>query len=177
MTTDGRVTRASFAEAADDLAVRVLDALDGADPGTLADHVDSCADLTTALGAVRLVGADVFAPHLLLDRPLDVRDVAVVTESFTHYPALGDAHTREQGVTAWRDWATLTALSLLTGPDGEVVTTPPPHDVSTVLGPVERWQQWSVHVAQLHPLALPGLDGPVADAVGREPRALVRGAV
>ncbi|ONI87798.1 hypothetical protein ALI22I_20975 [Saccharothrix sp. ALI-22-I] len=169
----------SIADAAATLAGRILDAFHGDEFTGLADHVDSCADQVVALGAVRLVGADVFAPHLLLSRPLAGRDVAVVADSFAYFPAVGEPDTHERRVTAWRDWATATVLTRLagTGPDEAVVFAPPPDTASAVLGPADAWQQWSVHVAQLSPLALPEVGGPVVEAVGREGKALARGAV
>ncbi|KJY39482.1 hypothetical protein VR45_02550, partial [Streptomyces sp. NRRL S-495] len=39
------------------------------------------------------------------------------------------------------------------------------------------WQAWSVRMAQLSALALPGLDGPVHDAAREHTLALARGAV
>jgi hypothetical protein len=44
-----------------------------------------------------------------------------------------------------------------------------------VLGSTDDWQRWSVVVAQLSPLAAPGADGPVVEAVIRGRLALARG--
>ncbi|WP_121011347.1 hypothetical protein [Saccharothrix australiensis] len=58
---------------------------------------------------------------------------------------------------------------------GASCATGTPGDPADVLGPVEEWPRWSAVVAQLYPLALPGVDGPVVAAVSREPLALARG--
>lgn len=161
----------SCARDAADLAGRVLGALSGSGGVGLADFLDSCADPTAGLGAVRLVGADVFLPHVVLNRPLDAQDVEVVTASFEVFPPVTDAAAPEQRVMAWHDWSTARLLAGLTG-DPAVAT---PDDPDGVLGPVTEWARWSVAVAQLSSLAHPGATGPVVDAVAAQPLALCRG--
>ncbi|WP_367128752.1 hypothetical protein [Saccharothrix sp. HUAS TT1] len=185
MTGSG-VGQRAYADAAAALAGRVLDAVRGGGEVDLAGFLDSCADAATGLGAVRVVGADVFAPHLVLGRPLAVEDQVVVARSLDVFPAVAGAPARERGVAAWRDWATARLLDLFAG--APVPSTPssadPPTspeaaalpDVDTVLGPAADWPRWSVVVAQLSPLAQPTVDGPVAPAVAREALALARGA-
>lgn len=169
--TGSSVGQLSYLDAASTLAGRVLGAFQGVGVLGLADFLDSCADVKAGLGAVRLVGADVFAPRLLLGRSLDARDLAVVTDSLAVFPAVARPATQEQLVVAWRDWATTQLLSRLTDASAH-----PAPDAGGVLGPVADWPRWSVVVAQLSSLALPALDGPVARVVAHEPRALARGA-
>ncbi|MFI9816988.1 hypothetical protein [Saccharothrix variisporea] len=173
MTTGGRVAETSLAGAADVLAGQVVDALRGRERPGLVAHVEACGDRTVVLGAVRLVGSDLFAPHLLADHLLDPGDVEVVSDSFACFPVVRAPASHEQHVTAWRDWATATALLRLADP-GEP-DPGPPGDAETVLGDPAEWRTWSVHVAQLAPLALPGLGGPVVDAVFGQPLAVGRG--
>jgi hypothetical protein len=172
VTTEGHVGQASYANAAAALAGRVLDAVHGTGEVGLAHFLDSCADATAGLGAVRLVGADVFAPRLLLDRPLDPRDVEIVDESFAVFPCLAAPVPPGQRVMAWRDWATAGLLARL---DGRGPVAPPPVDAAQVLGDSEDWQRWSVAVAQLSPLAQHGAGGVIADLVCRDRVELVRG--
>lgn len=170
MTAGGRVVGTSIADAAVAVARRVLDALRSDGDVGLAAHLDSWSDSTAALGAVRLVGADVFAPRLLLGRPPEVADVEVVAESFRVFPPVAEPVTHEQRVTAWRDWGLLRAT--------DAAWLPPPWaDADPVLGSARDWPRWSVRAAQLSPLALPGIGGPVVEAVHRDASALARGAV
>jgi hypothetical protein len=169
VTAESQVGQASYANAAAVLAGRVLDAVQGTGGVGLAGFLDSCVDVTAGLGAVRLIGADVFAPHLLLDRPPDAGDIGVVDESFAVFPPATASATPEQRVMAWRDWATGRVLARLTE---RVSVGPPPPEV---LDDTEDWQGWSVVAAQLSPLAQPGADGPVVEAVRQGRVALARG--
>ena len=65
MTTEGHVGQASYANAAAALAGRVLDAVHATAEVGLARFLDTCADATVGLGAVRVVGADVFVEYPL----------------------------------------------------------------------------------------------------------------
>lgn len=172
MQADGPPVRTSLTDAASALARHVLDALDGAGDVGPADYVDSCPDTTAALGAVRLLGADLFAPQVLLGRALDPRDAAVVAESFAAYPPVVHPATREQRVPAWRDRAAGRLLALLSA-TGE----PAPFPAGTApLDPAEGWRHWSLQLARLSPLALPGVGGPVTAAARAGGTALARGA-
>ncbi|MEU4805806.1 hypothetical protein [Actinosynnema sp. NPDC023587] len=155
------------------LADRVLGALRGSGGVGLAEFLDSCADPTSGLGAVRLVGGDVFLPHVVLDRPLSSQDAEVVAASFEVFPPVVAPATHEQRVMAWCDWSTTRELARLSG-DAPVAT---PEDPVAVLGPVREWARWSIAVAQLSSLAYPGAAGPVVEAVRAQPVALCRGAV
>lgn len=168
--------RVSLADAATELAGRVLDAVRGAGGVGLVDYVEACADEKTALGAVRLLGADLFAPQLVADRPLDPREAAVVAESFAVFPPVTGAASAEQRVASWRDWAAVRLLARFFGPEPDGPAITPPDTAAAVLGPVEDWPRWSATAARLSPLALPEVDGPVVAAVAREPLAVARGA-
>ncbi|MGX7826280.1 hypothetical protein ACTG9Q_14420 [Actinokineospora sp. 24-640] len=179
VVADGQVAQASLRDACAVLAGRVLDAVANADELDLPGYLDSYPDVTSGLGAVRLLGADVFAPHLLLNHPTDPRDLGIVTESFACFPPTTDLDTHEQRIAAWRDWATVLLVARLTGqdPHDPAVAPPPPETLTAILGDPARWQRWSLSAAQLSPLALPGINGPVVEAICREKRALCRGVV
>jgi len=193
VTSEGAVGRRSYAGTAAELAGHVLGALAEGGPVRISAFFDSCADVVAGLGAVRLVGADVFASHVLPGHPLEARDAGVVADAFGAFPPVYQPVTQEQRVMAWRDWAMVRLLTRLTGERSATpapaelwqdwgVTRPVPARVARtpgepadVLGPPEDWRRWSVVVAQLSALALPGVGGPVVEAVAREPLALGRG--
>ncbi|MBW4716428.1 hypothetical protein [Saccharothrix obliqua] len=162
--------RTSLADAATALARHVLDALDGVGEVGLADCVDSRSDATAVLGAARLIGADLFAPQVLLGRALDPRDAESVIDSFAVFPPVIEPVTPEQRVRAWRDWATARLLARLVGTAEPAV----PVD-NTPLDAHDDWPRWSVRAAQLSSLALPGVGGPVVEAVRCGRQALARG--
>lgn len=195
-------SRTAYADSAADLACSALDALRGAG-GTamVAAHVDSAEDDTAALAAVRVVGADTFAPHLLNGAVLHPLDAAAVARSFTVFPPpqtvpqSPPAGPAEPWVMAWRDWATASMLERFAaeGEAAEVVSlyAAQPSEAPLLarrvgLRPAEApspgpardlgWAEWSVRMGQLSSLALPGLDGPVHAAARRAPLALARGA-
>lgn len=83
-------SHSAFAEAADALAVSVLGALSGTGGAVqLARYVDDAPDTLAALAAVRVLGADVFSPHLLGGDPFQAQDAAVVAKAFDAFPASG----------------------------------------------------------------------------------------
>jgi hypothetical protein len=178
MTAADGVVQTCFADAASDLAGRVLTALHTDGKVDLPAFVDASADATAALAAVRVVGADIFVPYALLDRPLDTADARVVADSFAVFPAVSTPATPEQWVMAWRDWATVRLMLHLTGSQASGIanSTPDPRSVPVSLGDARLWQQWSVRAAQLSPLALSLLDTAVTAAVAKQATVLALGA-
>ncbi|MCZ4122249.1 hypothetical protein [Streptomyces sp. H39-S7] len=195
-------SRTAYADSAADLARSALDALHGAG-GTamVAAHVEGADDGAAALAAVRVVGADTFAPHLLTGAALHPLDAAAVARSFTVFPPpqgvpqSPPAGPAEPWVMAWRDWATGSMLARFAadGAAAEVVALYATQPAEAPLlarrvglrpaeapsdGPARDlgWAEWSVRMGQLSSLALPGLDGPVHAAARRAPLALARGA-
>ncbi|CAM5691019.1 hypothetical protein SALBM135S_08980 [Streptomyces alboniger] len=171
-------SRTAYAASAADLALRALDALRGIEGTALvARHVEEAADPKAALAAIRVVGADLFAPHLLTDAVPRPEDAMAVVQSFTVFPPpvsvpqAPPGGAAEPWIAAWRDWATATLLARFS--DGALLA-PPPTEAPAPEDP--DWQRWSVRMGQLSPLALPGLDGPVHAAARAAPLALARGA-
>jgi hypothetical protein len=173
-------SRAAYAASAAELSRRTLDALTGVGGAAVAAaHVEAAADRTAALAALRVVGADTFAPHLLAGAPLTDADAAAFDHCFALFPpAAGHAPPPPAGpeapwVIGWRDWATATLRALL---PGGAATAAVPRPQPAGASPDADWNRWSVLMGQLCSLALPGLDGPVHAAARNAPLALARGA-
>lgn len=176
--------RAAYTEATADLAHRVLGALRGAgDTAPLAAFVERHADPKTALAAVRIVGADALAPYAFGRGAPHPGDVATVRQAAGVFPAPVFAPPPPEGstedwVVAWRDWATARLLENHVDPvageaGGPEVTEPA---IGPVLAAEGAWRPWAALLAQLSPLSLPGVDGPVAEAARRHPVSLARAA-
>ncbi|MFB8030512.1 hypothetical protein ACFQ6U_15625 [Streptomyces sp. NPDC056465] len=164
-------SHSAFAEAADALAARVLGAFTGTgDAVQLARYVDDAPDTLAALAAVRVLGADVFSPHLLTGQAFEPQDAAVVVKAFDAFPA---SDTTEEATVARRDHATAVLLARLSGDDTLRELAPEP--TGDALPAAGEWSAWSVRMAQLAPLATPGLDGPVHGAARGGALALSRG--
>ncbi|MER6553136.1 hypothetical protein FKO01_37345 [Mesorhizobium sp. B2-3-3] len=165
-------SHSAFAEAADALAVSVLGALSGTGGAVqLARYVDDAPDTLAALAAVRVLGADVFSPHLLGGDPFQAQDAAVVAKAFDAFPASG---APDEPAVAHRDHATAVLLARLSGDDTlRTVAPAPPEDAA--LAPRDDWSGWCVLMAQLAPLATLGLDGPVHEAARAGVLSLSRG--
>ncbi|RLU85853.1 hypothetical protein CTZ27_26140 [Streptomyces griseocarneus] len=170
-------SRADFAAAADDLAIRVLSALRGAgDTALVAGHIDSAPDALAALAAIRVIGADTFSPYVLAGAPFHAEDAAAVARSFEAFPLPGTGPTAptDERTAAWRDWATAQLLARVGGETTWRVDAAQPED-DRALADTADWQRWCVRMAQLATLAQPGLDGPVHEAARGAALPLSRG--
>ncbi|MGP3927581.1 hypothetical protein [Streptomyces sp. 8N616] len=159
MPVTGTAPRAEYAEAVEELATRVLGALEGAeDTGLLAGFLRNADDIKAALAAVRALGADALAPYVLRGVPVGAEEADAVAEAHRVFPLVG-AGPADALVMAWRDWATARVLASSGRP---VLDAPQPGDMLEEPGGEDGtgWQSWSVRMAQLAPLALPGPDGP-----------------
>ncbi|WP_030659505.1 hypothetical protein [Streptomyces rimosus] len=204
--------RTAHSESADQLARRALDALQGTGGAAVAAaHVESASsgsdgDPAVALGAVRILGADVLAPYILTGQSppageTETLGLALGALPPTDPPPAAPPDGPEQAWTmAWIDWGLSTALSRLDparspAPAAPLPQAPPRCDDSAPrhLPPTpapeggdrahgsdgtarEGWVPWSVRMGQLASLALPGLDGPVHDAARSGVLGLARGA-
>ncbi|MFJ9041587.1 hypothetical protein ACIRF8_34100 [Streptomyces sp. NPDC102406] len=184
------------------MARRVLDALRGAGhTAVVAGHLEDAAALTpqeqvAALGAVRLLGADVLAPCLLTGRTPPAEETAALAAALDALPpqqpppAAPPTGPEPPWVRGWIDWSLITVLARLDPafvPPATPEPPPPPHcDAPTAPrrtpatvhadGTRQGWVPWSVLMGQLAPLALPGLDGPVHQAARSAATGLARGA-
>ncbi|MER5768740.1 hypothetical protein [Streptomyces sp. NPDC001985] len=156
------------------LAGRVLNALRGREdsPG-LAVHVQEAMDAKAALAAVRVLGPDLFAPALSASVPVAPGDREVVAEALRVFPPEPD----DPPEAACLGRATITLLSQCghepvvtldsaagAAPGGAPPAAEHPH-----------WRPWAQRMAQLSPLALPGVRGPVSEQAIRRVLALNRG--
>ncbi|MFE1959411.1 hypothetical protein [Streptomyces sp. NPDC059479] len=151
----------------------------------VAEHVESERDPGAALAAIRILGADVLAPAVLGGAAFHPLDAEAVALSFTALPPSRveplppPAGPEEPWLMAWRDWGTVTLLTVLTSGDTARMTAPRPSSPPAGAPAVEDgtgWAAWSVRMGRLCALALPGLESPVHDAARAAPLALARGA-
>lgn len=98
----------------------------------VAEHVERAEDPKTALAAIRVVGADTFAPYLLADAVFHPQDAAAVTQSFALFPppvSTPDpppAGAAEPWLVAWRDWAMAALLARFAEAEASGVRAPRP---------------------------------------------------
>ncbi|WP_405020122.1 hypothetical protein OHV05_27920 [Kitasatospora sp. NBC_00070] len=152
--------RDAYAAAVEQVAGRALDAVTGAGGAvTLTDPTS-----TAELAALRVLGPDLFAAQLLARAPLASVTTASLAAALLAFPPGPAAPVGQDDlVVAWLDHVAGFLAGRAVPQPGEV---PDP----------EHWPRWSVRMAQLAPLALPGLDGPVHRAARQQPLALARGA-
>ncbi|MGH3790485.1 MAG: hypothetical protein ACRDRU_29950 [Pseudonocardiaceae bacterium] len=162
--------RAVYATAVETLAGSVVRALTGADDAfQLADQLPaegSSAECRAGLAAVRVLGPDALAPFVLAGHLFGPDDIEVVETSIRTFPApepdLDAAADDTVLVRVLRDWATGETLTRL----GAIsYARPYPAPTGASVGYDRGWLAWGGLLAQLSPLAAPGLDGPLhADA-------------
>ncbi|WP_394436520.1 hypothetical protein [Streptomyces sp. SGAir0957] len=195
-------SRTAHNGSAERLARRVLDALRDVGPtAPAAAHLESVVSLppseqSVAVAAVRMLGADILAPHVLTGRTPPPEEGAAVTLALDALPPARPAPAappegpEQPWLRAWIDWSTVSVLTLLDpapdNPAAPVPQAPPRCDpgperrrppTATGDGPAyEGWVPWSVRMSQLSSLALPGLDGPVHEAARSGAAGLARGA-
>ncbi|WP_406293943.1 hypothetical protein OG948_04215 [Embleya sp. NBC_00888] len=130
-------------------------------------------DRDADLPGLRVLGSDAFAPHVLRGTPLPADQAEAAARAFDLFPpdTLG-ASPETAWIITWRDWATARTLTRF----GLAVDVPLPGDGAQVAD-ATTWQAWSVRMAQLSSLALPGLDGPIHAAARRNADSLARGVV
>ncbi|MFI6642596.1 hypothetical protein [Streptomyces sp. NPDC050504] len=125
-------SQAAYAGSAADLALRALDALRGiGGTAMIAGHAEQTDDPQAALAAIRIVGADAFAPCVLAGAEFHPADAAAVAQSFAvfpppaHAPAPPPTGPAEPWLAAWRDWATAAMLTRFTeDPQGLATGSP-----------------------------------------------------
>ncbi|RAJ40003.1 hypothetical protein K353_03491 [Kitasatospora sp. SolWspMP-SS2h] len=170
--------RDEYAAAVEQLARRTLDALrDGAPVAALPEPPgpeETGSEETASrplLAAVRVLGADLFAPRLLAGAEPDGPTAALLARALRTFPAPAAPSPEAARVVEWQDWAV--GRFLARTPYGEAAPVPP-----VLPGPEEAgWQAWSVRMSQLSGLALPGLDGPVHAQARAHSLDLARGTV
>ncbi|GAA3039299.1 hypothetical protein GCM10020229_58140 [Kitasatospora albolonga] len=172
--------RDEYAAAVEHLSGRTLDAVrDGGGTAAPADPAlpDGDAESTAhrpLLAAARVLGVNLFAPQLLAGAPPDEAAAALLAEARRTLPEPAAATDGGALAIAWQDWAALRLLAATPHASGGTPAPTPP----TPPGPADvGWQSWSVRMAQLSGLALPGLDGAVHDSARTHTLDLARGTV
>ncbi|MDY0810914.1 hypothetical protein [Kitasatospora purpeofusca] len=205
MPTADLALRDEYAAAVERLAGHTLDTLRGVG-GAVAPAFPGTGPVPRpVLAAARVLGPDVLAPQALGATGPDEQAVLLLAEAHRAFPpsafpapaathlspthSSGAEEERAAGaalVTAWRDWGTAVLLAralgpaadaLLPGAAGEDTDRGAPRPGHAPRPEPYAWQSWSVRMAQLSALALPGLDGPVHDAAREHSLALARGTV
>ncbi|WP_316524850.1 hypothetical protein [Kitasatospora brasiliensis] len=170
MPTAETPLRDEFAAAVERVADRTLAVLqDGEGTAALADP-DSVVP-RSLLAAVRVLGADLFAPRLLTGAEPDGTTAALLAEARAAFPAPAPSSEEAALVIGWQDWAAGRLLART--PYGSSGSDPAALSGPEAIG----WQAWSKRMAQLSALALPTLDGPVHDAARAHTLDLARGTV
>ncbi|MFD9684257.1 hypothetical protein ACFXPX_31290 [Kitasatospora sp. NPDC059146] len=162
--------RDTYAAAVEQVAGRTLDALRNGDGAAAIVDPDTAAT-RPLLAAVRVLGADLFAPQLFTGTEPDGPTAALLSEGRRAFPAPAPASPEAELVIGWQDWAAGQLLART--PYGTAGAQPAPLPDPAAMG----WQAWSVRMAQLSALALPGLDGPVHETARTNTSALARGTV
>jgi hypothetical protein len=121
---------------------------------------------------VRILGPDALAPFVLGGHRFSTEDADVVAASLRVFPVAASDGSVENGlpVRALRDWATGQVLTRL-GARGFAR----PYPGRAGVGRDSGWQRWVGVLAQLSPLASPGMDSPLHAAVRRYPQDVARG--
>jgi hypothetical protein len=187
-----------ISQAAERMAVRALAVLDAVE-GTSAPRPDAPGASLGAskpdLAAARVIGADLFAPYQLAGVPLsaELEEAVALAQAFQLFPSADPGGTAGPGgdgpgtaaaaaaaaaaasVVAWRDWAAAELLGRCV--PGALTEAVPMPDRWPVLDDELRWREWSGWMAQVSPMALPGIESPVHEAARRNSRALARGTV
>ncbi|WP_431781031.1 hypothetical protein [Streptomyces chumphonensis] len=119
------------------------------------------------VACVRVLGADALAPALLYGVAAAPADVALAETARDAYPPPPEA----TAASAWSHWGLAEALRTLTG-RGVRETQP---DAEWVAG--EPWPRLAHRMAQLAPLAVPGVESALATGAAKRPVDLGRGFV
>lgn len=164
--------RVVYAAAVERLAASVVGALGSAEGVfRLRDQLSGVED-KAGLAAVRILGPDALVPFVLGGHRFRAEDAEVAAASLRVFPMTGADGQREGGVAvrALRDWATGQVLTRL-GARGFAR----PYPRGAGVGRESGWLRWTGVLAQLSPLAFPGMDSPVHAEVRRYPQDVARG--
>lgn len=176
--------RAVYAAAAETLAGCVVRSLTGADGAfRLSDQLapeSRPVDRQAGLAAVRVLGSDALAPFIAAGHQLSPEDAEVVGISIRTFPLPEpdlSAHPNDEAdhaslVRLLRQWATGEVLTRLGHPG---FASSYPSGVGAGFGRERGWLAWAEILAQLSPVALPGLDSTLHADVRRYRLDVARG--
>ncbi len=177
-------SRAVYTVAVETLAGCVVRGLTGMDDafgltGQL-EVQSSPAASQAGLAAVRVLGSDALMPFLVTGHPFSGSDAEVVELSFRAFPLPEPDSSGEHDpnsamlMRVLRDWATGEMLGRLGAPGFAV---PYPAEAGAGVGRERGWVAWVGMLAQLSPLAVPGLDSVLHADVRRYPLDVARGVI
>lgn len=176
--------RAVYTTAVETLAGCVVRALTGVDDAfRLTDQLPpegGPVDRQAGLAAIRVLGSDALAPFLVAGHQFSPDDAEVVAISMRTFPLPEPDRSGEYDqdadnamlVRLLREWATVEILTRLGEPG---CASPYPARVCADTGQDRGWMAWTGMLAQLSPLALPGLDSALHADVRRCPLDVARG--
>jgi hypothetical protein len=176
--------RAVYATAVETLAGCVVRALTGEDDAfRLTDQFppeSSPVDRQAGLAAVRILGSDALAPFMVAGHQFSFDDAEVVAISIRTFrlpePDLSGNHDHAVDITMLvrllREWATGEVLTRLGEPG---CASPYPTQAGAGAGRERGWVAWVGMLAQLSPLAIPGLDSALHADVRRYRLDVARG--
>ncbi|MGX1274148.1 hypothetical protein [Streptomyces phaeoluteigriseus] len=157
-----------------DLAAGVVSALRGGDhaPPVVRTAVDDSAD-RLLVAAVRVTGADLLLPNVLLRTPPDEAELALFRKAVDTFPPRADTAP----AIRWSHWAMTRTLHALRPPrPGRYGGDVPPEPDASWLDDAP-WQALTHQLGVLAALALPGEECAVARAARRRPVDVARGFV
>ncbi|MEW2546731.1 hypothetical protein AB0910_13275 [Streptomyces sp. NPDC047002] len=190
--TEQSGTSTRLTGAVQDLAFEVVSALrGGGHVGGVGGSAGISGDDGLGLAAVRVLGSDLLLPSVLLGRPADRSDLALLQQAVTVFPPGSDA----SAVSAWSHWAMTHTLLGLAGTADTVSTLTrseqsrdgaaapePPRAAPAAEPPTDwldgaPWQTLAHQLAVLAALAVPGSDSGVARVAAHRPVDVARGFV
>ncbi|GAA3750493.1 hypothetical protein [Streptomyces tremellae] len=197
--TEQSGTSTRLTGAVQDLAFEVVSALRGGDHvGGVGGSAGISGDDGLGLAAVRVLGSDLLLPSVLLGRPADRSDLALLQQAVTVFPPSSDA----SAVSAWSHWAMTQTLLRLAGtadtvgtftrseqsrgravqPGDGAAAPEPPHGVPAAEPSTDwldgaPWQTLAHQLAVLAALAVPDSHSGVARVAARRPVDVARGFV
>lgn len=176
--------RAVYTTAVETLAGCVVRSITGADDAFRLTHQllpeSNPVDRQAGLAAVRVLGSDALAPFMVAGHQLSSGDAEVVAISLRTFPlpepVIVGQHDHDTDnamlVRLLREWATGEVLTQLGEPG---LASPYPAEAGAGFGRERGWVAWVGLLAQLSPLAVPGLDSALHADVRRYRLDVARG--
>lgn len=166
-------TASRLTGAVQDLASEVVSVLRGGDHSGVVAGTGAADGSKLGLAAVRVLGADVLLPSVLLGLRPHAADLAALRQAVAAYPPGRDASPASR----WSHWAMTGTLLRLAGPDGPGPDTAPGAEPGTDRLDDAPWQALTHRLALLASLAVPGADSALAQVARRRPVDVARGFV
>ncbi len=162
---------ASLADAVQDLASAVDSALrGGVDHGRVLEDSPEAEQDPFAVGAARVLGADLLAPHLLAGHATDPRGIALARAALRDHPPTNDSST----VSGWSHWGLTRALHTA---ESTVDVLGGGAEPESGWVDAEAWPSLTYRLATLSALAHPRSPSGLLARVAQRPEDVARGFV